>query len=186
MTTNCINSQQAHRGAHFPRFLWPLVTLLLAGVFTACHPPKDNTAAAAPDTYFPINIGSRTLQLQLALTPTEHQQGLMFRNSLAEDHGMLFLFPRPKPQSFWMKNTRIPLDIGYFDTSGRLVEVHKLFPYDESPVASRSQEILIAIETNRDWYARNGIAPGARLDMEALKAAITKRGHSIANFALND
>lgn len=187
MTTTCIHSHQAQQSVPRPRFLGPVLALLLAGVFTACSPPTDaESASAAPDTYFPIGIGTKTLQLQLALTPPEHQQGLMFRESLPEDHGMLFLFPRPKPQSFWMQNTRIPLDIGYLDASGRLMEIHKLFPYDESPVASRSQEILIAIETNRGWYARNGVAPGAQLDMEALKAAIIQRGHSVANFAFED
>lgn len=187
MTTICIHSQQVQLRAHLQGILGPVLALFLAGLFTACSPPTDaDTASAAPDTYFPIGIGTKTLQLQLALTPAEHQQGLMFREALPEDHGMLFLFPRPKPQSFWMKNTRLPLDIGYLDAHGRLMEIHKLFPFDESPVSSRSREILIAIETNRGWYGRNEITPGARLDMEALKAGITKRGHSLANFAFEN
>jgi len=164
-----------------------LVALMGSAALTACKPESEPTGAtAAPDTYFPIGIGSSTLQLQLALTPSEHQKGLMFRDTLPTDHGMLFLFQRSKQQSFWMKNTRLPLDIGYLDASGRLLEIHKLFPHDETGVASRSRQILMAIETNRDWYAKNGISPGARLDMEALKAAITERGHSIATYAIED
>lgn len=160
---------------------------LIAAAFTACKPGKESTAVtAAPDTYFPIRIGDSTLQLQLALTPAEHQKGLMFRDALSPGHGMLFLFQRPKQQSFWMKNTRLPLDIGYLDASGRLLEIHQLFPYDETPVASRSPQILMALETNRGWYDKNGIKPGARLDMEALKAAIAARGHSLDTFALED
>lgn len=157
--------------------------LFLAG----CEPEKEASGqTASPDTYFPIGIGPRTLQLQLALTPAEHQKGLMFREELAEDHGMLFLFKRPARQGFWMKNTGLRLDIGYFDPGGRLQEIHKLFPYNETAVVSRSQRILMAVETNRGWYAGNGIGPGAQLDIEALKAAIVKRGFSPETYAIED
>lgn len=166
------------------------VLLLFMGcaIFAGCSPDQAASSGetASADTYFPIRIGDSTLDLQLALTDTEHQKGLMFRKELPEDHGMLFLFERPKKQGFWMKNTSLPLDIGYFDAGGRLVEVHKLFPHDESPVASRSPQILIAIETNRGWYTQNEISPGARLDMEALKAAILQRGFSPLAYALKD
>lgn len=160
-----------------------LFTLLSCTLLTGCKPNKSATeATASPDTYFPIGIGESTLQLQLALTAAEHQNGLMFRKELAEDHGMLFLFERPKQQGFWMKNTHLPLDIGYLDASGKLLEVHKLFPYDETPVPSSSAQILIAIETNRGWYANNQVSPGAQLDIGALKSAIAKRGLSSAPY----
>jgi len=141
---------------------------------------------ASAGTYFPIRVGESTLQLQLAISSAEHQQGLMFRKELPENHGMLFIFERPKQQGFWMKNTPLPLDIGYFDSAGKLLEVHKLFPYDETPVVSRSRQILIAIETNRGWYAKNDIDTGAQLDMAALKTAIEQRGVSPAKYAIED
>lgn len=166
--------------------------LLLLGVlgttfFCGCQPEAETDIESAnANTYFPIRIGEQTLQLQLALTTDEQRQGLMFRKELPENHGMLFLSERPRKQGFWMKNTSLPLDIGFFDASGRLFEVHKLFPFDESGVASRSDQILIAIETNRDWYAGNNVRPGAQLDMESLKAAIKRRGFSPAGFAIED
>jgi len=164
-----------------------LIFMMAAVALTACKPGNETTGAqSGPETYFPIGIGDRTLQLQLALTPAEHQKGLMFRESLAPDNGMLFLFPQPKQQSFWMKNTRLPLDIGYLDARGRLVEIHQLFPFDETGVTSRSPQILIAIETNRGWYAKNRITPGAQLDLSALKAAIRQRGLSSANYAIEE
>ena len=85
---------------------------------------------------------------------------------------MLFLFDRPDKRGFWMKNTRIPLDIGYFDSCGQLLEIYKLFPYDETPVNSRSREVLIAVETNRGWYAANDIQVGDRIDMSSLSLAL--------------
>lgn len=154
-------------------------------LFTACQPSESaegvgsesGSAAAETDTYFPIAVGGEELMLQLALTAGEQKQGLMFRDELPADHGMLFLFERPERRGFWMRNTGIPLDIGYFDAEGRLREVHKLFPYDENAVNSASREILIAIETNRGWFQTNGVAPGAALDMDALKSALRRRGH---------
>lgn len=155
---------------------------LFALALTACQPVKESLPPADGQTYFPISIGGQELQMQLALNSAEQQKGLMFRDQLAEDHGMLFLFEQPNQRGFWMRNTRIPLDIGYFDASGQLLEVYKLFPYDENPVPSKSHEILIAVETNRGWYAAHGIKPGARIDLDALRAALERRNH--ANAAL--
>jgi len=156
------------------------VILLLA----ACAPQEPSDAPEPSDTYFPIAIGGIELQLQLALIQSEQSKGLMHRDSMPTDHGMLFLFKQPGPRAFWMRNTRIPLDIGYFDASGRLLETHALYPYDENSVPSRSQTVLIAVETNRGWFARNKMMPGAQIDIEALTQAIQRRGKSPANYPL--
>ena len=151
----------------------------LAGV--ACQPIGAPIETATSPTYFPISVGGSELQLQLALKPAEQQKGLMYRESLDNDHGMLFLFDRPDKRGFWMRNTRIPLDIGYFDSSGQLLEIHKLFPYDETAVNSRSREVLIAVETNRGWYAANGIQVGDRIDMSSLAFALESLKHNNAS-----
>ncbi len=144
----------------------------------ACQPVDAPVQPVGSQTYFPISIGGCELQLQLALKPAEQQKGLMYRESLDNGHGMLFLFDRPDKRGFWMRNTRIPLDIGYFDSSGQLLEVHKLFPYDETAVNSRSREVLIAVETNRGWYAANGIQVGDRIDMSSLAFALESLKHN--------
>ena len=141
-------------------------------VCIACQPTDTPSEPINSQTYFPIPIGGIELQLQLALKPTEQQKGLMHRESLDKDHGMLFLFDRPDKRGFWMRNTRIPLDIGYFDSNGLLLEVHKLFPFDETTVNSRSSEVLIAVETNRGWYAANNIQVGDRIEMSSLDIAV--------------
>ena len=138
---------------------------------------EDGLSPANSHTYFPISIDGHELQLQLALSPSEKKKGLMYRESLAEDHGMLFLFNYPDQASFWMRNTRIPLDIAYFDASGRLKEVHPLYPFDETSVMSSCREILIAIETNQEWFAQKSIRAGALIDMAALSAALRRRNH---------
>ena len=163
-----------------------LFTLALLLLLSACAPKDSTSAPESRDAYFPISIGDIPLQLQLALTQGEQSKGLMHRDSMPKDHGMLFLFNQPEPRSFWMRNTRIPLDLGYFDASGRLLEIHALYPYDENAVPSRSQKVLIAVETNRGWFARNQIKPGAQLDLESLTQAISRRGKSPANFQLQN
>lgn len=154
------------------------VTLIAALALVACQPTKPTLAPATGQTYFPISIGGNELQLQLALNSSEQQKGLMHRDSLAEGHGMLFLFNQPDQRGFWMRNTRIPLDIGYFDASGRLLEVYKLYPYDETTVPSKSRQVLMAVETNRGWYAAHGVKPGDKIDLEALQTALQRRNHS--------
>lgn len=163
------------------RSLFTLTALLL---LNACAPKAPQAEPASIDTYLPISIDGTPLQLQLALTKPEQNKGLMHRDSMPTDHGMLFLFENPKPQSFWMRNTRIPLDIAYIDASGRVLEIHALYPYDENAVSSRSQEVLIAVETNRGWFARNQIKPGAQLDLDALTQAIIRRGKSPSSYPI--
>ncbi|MGK0176718.1 MAG: uncharacterized membrane protein (UPF0127 family) [Zhongshania aliphaticivorans] len=161
--------------------LYPLISVLL---LCACTPEKAPVKPVASDIYFSIPIDGNTPKLQLALTESERNRGLMYRGTLVENHGMLFLFEKPGRRSFWMRNTQIPLDLAYFDAQGELLEIHSLFPYDENTVYSYSEEVLIAVEMNQGWFLRKNIQPGAQLDMEALKQAIDSRGHSISNYSL--
>ncbi len=161
-------------------FSRPFVALLLAaftlGVLTACG-GKDN-AAVAPKTVndrFAIKIGARTVQMQIAALPNETERGLMFRSSLGRDEGMLFVFPRAQQMSFWMRNTTVALDIGYIDSAGVLREIYPMYPLDERPVPSRSRDLQFALEMNQGWFKANGVKPGDRLDLAAVRAALVAR-----------
>ncbi len=92
--------------------LWFL--LLLFAVCTAC-------AADSPS----VELRGRSFDVEIADTSEKHALGLMFRNSMPADEGMLFIFGYEAPQSFWMRNTRIPLDIMYFDKDLKLVSMAK-------------------------------------------------------------
>ena len=70
-----------------------------------------------------VELNGRRFQVEVAGDPATRTRGLMFRDALGEDRGMLFVFERDEPLAFWMKNTRIPLDILYFDAQRRLVSV---------------------------------------------------------------
>lgn len=162
-----------------------LFFLCLFALLPACA-DESNASRESPGAshYFTIGIGDKELHLQLALTRTERARGLMHRENLEENHGMLFLASRPHRQSFWMRNTGIPLDLAFFDARGQLLDVHALYPYNEDAVESRSDTALIAVETPRGWFDRNNIEPGAKLDLEALIKAIEARGHSAEHYPL--
>ncbi len=126
--------------------------------------------------YFPVRVGERLVEMQLACLPPEMARGLMARPSLDPERGMLFVYERPTVLSFYMRNTSIPLDIGYFDAEGVLQEVYPLHPYDERAVQSRNSRLQFALEVNQGWFARQGVKPGARLDLGAVAAALRARG----------
>ncbi len=102
----------------------------------------------------------------------------MFVESLGENQGMLFFSNRPERQSFWMRNTSIPLDIGYFDSHGRLLEVHPMAPHDETPIRSHSSEILLALEMPQGWFRKHKLFPDQRpqLDLKLIRNALNNRG----------
>ncbi|WP_052293164.1 DUF192 domain-containing protein [Coraliomargarita akajimensis] len=166
-----------------------LFALLPLGILSGCSSENESPTATtqtvvSKDTYFPAKLGSKELQLQLALNDAERAKGLMFRESLNINHGMLFVFEKSGPRAFWMKNTLIPLDLAYLDHTGTVLELHKLYPHDERPVASRSQSVSMVLEMNSGWFEQNQLSPGARLDLEAIKSAIQARGHQPENFSL--
>jgi len=167
------------------RWWWAGGAVLLA-LLAACARPGP-AAAGAPktvDAWFPIRMGGRTVQMQLAITEPERDHGLMGRTDLGPDQGMLFVFAAPTPMNFWMRNTPLPLDIGYFSPDGELKEIYPMYPYDETTVGSRDRHLLFALEMRQGWYAANGVRPGARLDLAAVKAALQARGVAPADFGL--
>ena len=86
------------------------------------------------------------LRLEPARTPSERELGLMHHESLNKKEGMLFIFETPQLQRFWMKNTRIPLDIGYFSADGYLKEIHHGRPFDLTGMPSRSDSLQFVVE----------------------------------------
>ena len=152
--------------------------LALFALLTACG-GSDVARNAEPNTvddHFAIKVGDRTVQMQVAAKLPEVQKGLMFRKTMGEDEGMLFVFTAPQQQSFWMRNTTLPLDIGFFDPAGELKEIYPMHPLDERKVASRSRNIQFCLEMNQGWFKRNDVRPGAKLELKAVAEALKARG----------
>ena len=160
----------------FPRCLPFFVALALA--LGGCGPSRPESAADAaapkaarweptePNPPLPtigLRVGSHPVTAELAMDRREQATGLMFRDRMEPDHGMLFVFPYPRPVAFYMKNTRIPLTAAYLDGEGTIRELHDLEPLDERPVPSTSTDIRFVLEMNRGWFAAKGLAPGVRV-----------------------
>ena len=145
-----------------PKIVAIAVSLMLLSGF-------GHAAFGGPSETFRLGVGKQAIEVEIAATHEARSRGLMFRRALAPGTGMLFVFPRPRRLSFWMRNTAIPLDIGFFDGAGLLREIHSLQPFDETPVSSHGANLQFALEVNRGWFAAHGIDRGARLDLEALE-----------------
>lgn len=101
--------------------------------------------------------------IELAQTPAERSQGLMFRESLPRGAGMLFVFERPQRVAFWMKNTLIPLDLIFVDQAGIVTHVHpNAIPHDETAIPG-GDAVFAVLEINGGLAARYGIVPGTLL-----------------------
>ena len=145
-----------------------------SGAFSAAARTTKRRVAAAVVVLVLMTSGCRAgeepfveargarIYVEIADTPEERAEGLMFRSSLPADRGMLFVFPEPQPLAFWMKNTAIPLSIAYIARDGTILEIHDMEPYSLESVASR-QPALYALEVNQGTFERLGIEPGDRL-----------------------
>jgi len=107
----------------------------------------------------PMTIGSKNFTLEVADTDPAREHGLMKRDAMPADHGMIFVFDADAERSFWMKNTRIPLDIIYVNSAGRVVSIAAMQPYDWSAVPSKGPA-KYAIELNQGVAAQTGVRPG--------------------------
>lgn len=156
-----------------------LMIVVLLSLTTGCgrgDAPRDPAGVKTVADYFVVPVGAKTVKMQLAIKPREMEHGLMGREDLKSDEGMLFLYDAPQRMSFWMRNTPTPLDIGFFTADGVLKEVYQMYPFDETPVMSRSLELQFALEMKQGWFEFNGVKPGSKLDLKALADAIKARG----------
>ncbi len=109
-----------------------------------------------------ILVGKTKLNVEIAKTETEQQRGLMFRNKLDEESGMLFVYSREQRLSFWMKNTFIPLSIGFFDKNQELVDIQDMTPVtsemqSDVPSYRSAGSVMYALEVNRGWFTKHKI-----------------------------
>ena len=116
-----------------------------------------------------VELKGKRFSVEVADTREKQALGLMFRDSMPADHGMLFIFPREAPRSFWMKNTRIPLDIMYFNEELELVSISADTPpcrvrYCPSYPSKRPAKFVL--ELNAGTAAELGVELGDRLRLD--------------------
>lgn len=147
-----------------------MAALVIAGCSQPAPEPPATAAAPGrvegPRATLPDGF---TIRLELALSPEEIANGLMFRPSLAADRGMLFLFDEARRPSFWMKNTLIALDLVFLDPTGTVVDVIPEVPpcaADPCPTYSPEAPALAVLELGAGSAKAHGIERGATLLFE--------------------
>lgn len=116
-----------------------------------------------------VRLGGEWFSVELATTPKEQSLGLMFREQMDDKHGMLFVFPTETSRSFWMKNTRIPLDIFYFDAQLKLVSVSENTPpcrIPRCPSYPSKGPARYVLELNAGKAKQLGVQPGDLLELD--------------------
>ena len=111
--------------------------------------------------------GRIAVMAEIASSPGQREQGLMYRKELKDGNGMIFIFERDEIMSFWMKNTLVPLSIAYIAYDGRILEIYDMQPGNLDPVRS-SRSARYALEVPQGWFDRVGIVPGDRLDVKGI------------------
>ena len=117
------------------------------------------TARADPLVTYPLRIKKHEIRAEVAGTEQDRLRGLMFRDRLAENSGMIFLYPRAEATAMWMKNTRIALSVAFIDARGRILNIADMEPYSEEAHPS-SGAAAYALEMNRGWFRKLGIRAG--------------------------
>lgn len=102
--------------------------------------------------------------LEVACTDKDKKIGLMNRQSLPKNSGMIFVYEEENYYAFWMKNTYIPLSIAFLDKNKNIVDIKDMKPHDLTPVPTNVKAIY-AIEMNLNWFTSNGIKIGDKLSI---------------------
>ena len=122
--------------------------------------------AAAPAFAQPpvaqLNAGMHLIRAEVVSDPGTRAEGLMYRKSMAQNAGMLFIFDEAAVHCMWMKNTLIPLSVAFIDDRGAIVNIADMEPQTEASHCA-AQPVRYALEMNRGWFAARGIKPGTRL-----------------------
>lgn len=110
-----------------------------------------------------IRIGGVEVTAEIADNEELRAQGLMHRDSLPQNHGMLFVYGTAEVRSFWMRNTRIPLDIAFIDANGAIINIEQMEPQSDQNYYSQGP-MMYALEMDQGWFEANGVGPGDRLE----------------------
>ncbi|MES0491829.1 MAG: DUF192 domain-containing protein [Leptospirales bacterium] len=147
----------------------------LVGVFTVTlcisflwlsNPVESANAKPKIWTIYFTNLKKQkvVLYVEIARTEKEKRKGLMFRESLPKNMGMIFLYDKPVYLNFWMRNTAIPLSIAFITEDRVISEIYNMKPYDETFIRS-TEKAIYAIEANNGWYRKNLVYHGSSISI---------------------
>ena len=114
-----------------------------------------------------ISIESLFSKIEVVSNSQERKLGLMYRENLPYDNAMFFIWEYKKKQCMWMRNTYIPLNVAYLDSSGKILEIYDMVPLSDKSVCSKKR-VRYALEVNLNWFEDNNILVGDVLDISNL------------------
>ena len=114
-----------------------------------------------------ISIESLFSKIEVVSNSQERKLGLMYRENLPYDNAMFFIWEYKKRQCMWMRNTYIPLNVAYLDSSGKILEIYDMVPLSDESVCSKKR-VRYALEVNLSWFEDNNILVGDVLDISNL------------------
>ena len=123
-------------------------------------------------------LGPQELVTEIARTDLQIRTGMMFRDAIAENEAMLFVFDRPEHRAFWMKNVSVPLSCAYIGPDGVILEIHDMTPQETKPIESATDRIQFVLETKQGWFDRNKVSTGTvvRTERGSLAETFFRRG----------
>jgi uncharacterized membrane protein (UPF0127 family) len=134
----------------------------LAAILVALLAAASASAQQPPLPAIDLTAGMHRIHAEVANDTGSRTQGLMFRESMAQNAGMVFVFEENATHCMWMKNTLLPLSVAFIDLAGEIINIADMKPQTEdSHCAARPARY--ALEMNKGWFAQRGIKPGARL-----------------------
>lgn len=146
---------------------------LILSLFFSTHLSASTSSAKVTFTSEKIQIGSKKISVEIAKTRAQLEHGLMFREKMPVNHGMLFIFAEEQPLNFWMKNTYIDLSIAYIGKNKKIIDIIDMkatsavdTKFDSYP---SSKPAMYALEMNQGWFAKNRIKIGDLLTLPRSK-----------------
>ncbi|RFO98854.1 DUF192 domain-containing protein [Rhodoferax lacus] len=140
----------------FFRTCLPVALWFAVGFATAQETPQTQLQRIT------LSVGIHQIDTQVALTPEQHQIGLMYRTEMPQGEGMLFVFQNPSQQCFWMKNTVLPLTAAFVADDGSIVNLEDMKPQTTDSHCSL-KPVRYVLEMNQGWFTKKGIKPGMKL-----------------------
>lgn len=117
---------------------------------------------ATPFPEMELTVGMYRINAEVAASGDAREQGLMFREKMAQNRGMLFVFPDARRECMWMKNTLLPLSVAFLDDQGAIVNIEEMAPQTLSSHCS-AKPVRFALEMNAGWFKQRGFGPGTQL-----------------------
>jgi len=145
---------------------------LICGItlFILCFSQISCTSKKLPVKEISIERDGQVIAVvkaEIAISMEERSAGLMYRKSLKDGHGMLFVYEKDEVMSFWMKNTYIPLSIAFIASNGKIIDIKDMYPNDTNSVLS-SRSVRYALETPQGWFLRAGVKEGDSIKTETI------------------